>query len=37
MIRIKQRMEEQEVERTMLEIDYHRIKYLEYMLPNGKS
>lgn len=30
-------MDEQTLEKTMLEIDYHAIKTLEHMLPNGKK
>jgi len=34
---IHHQMEEQALERVMLEIDYHRKKSLEYILPNGKK
>lgn len=34
---VHHQMEEQELEKTMLEIEYHAIKTLEYMLPNGKK
>lgn len=30
-------MDEQTLEKTLLEIDYHAIKTLEHMLPNGKK
>lgn len=30
-------MEEQALEKAMLEIDYHAIRTLEHMLPNGKK
>lgn len=35
--RVHRQMEEQALERIMLEIDYHVIKTLEHMLPNGKK
>lgn len=34
---IHHQMEEQILERVMLEIDYHAIRTLEHMLPNGKK
>lgn len=34
---VHHQMEEQALEKTMLEIDYHTIKTLEHMLPNGKK
>lgn len=34
---IHHQMEEQALEKAMLEIDYHTIKTLEHMLPNGKK
>lgn len=34
---VHHQMEEQVLEKAMLEIDYHAIKTLEYMLPNGKK
>ena len=34
---VHHQMEEQALEKAMLEIDYHAIKTLEYMLPNGKK
>lgn len=34
---IHHQMEEQALEKAMLEIDDHTIKILEYMLPNGKK
>ena len=30
-------MEETELEKTMLEINYHTIRTLEHVLPNGKK
>lgn len=35
--RVHHQMEEQALEKAMFEIDYHAIKTLEYMLPNGKK
>lgn len=34
---VHHQMEEKALERTMLEIDYHAIKTLEHILPNGKK
>lgn len=34
---IHHQIEEEELERAMLEIDYHRVRSLEYKLPNGKK
>lgn len=34
---VHHQMEEQELEKAMLEINYHAIKTLEHMLPNGKK
>ena len=34
---VHHQMEEQALEKAMLEIDYHAIKTMEYMLPNGKK
>lgn len=34
---VHHQMEEHALEKAMLEIDYHLIKTLEYMLPNGKK
>lgn len=34
---VHHQMEEQALEKAMLEIDYHAIKTLEHMLPNGKK
>lgn len=34
---VHHQMEEQELERAMLEIGYHAIKTLEHLLPNGKK
>lgn len=34
---VHHQMEKQALEKTMLEIDYHTIKTLEHMLPNGKK
>lgn len=34
---VHHQMEEQALEKAMLEINYHTIKTLEYMLPNGKK
>ena len=34
---VHNQIEEQALKKTMLEIDYHAIKALEYMLPNGKK
>lgn len=34
---VHHQMEEQALERAMLEIDYHAIRTLEHMLPNGKK
>lgn len=35
--RVHCQMEEETLEKTMLEIDFHTIKKLEHMLPNGKK
>ncbi len=35
--RVHYQMEEQELEKVMLEINYHIIRTLEHMLPNGKK
>ena len=34
---VHHQMEERELEKAMLEIDYHAIRTLEHMLPNGKK
>lgn len=34
---VHHQMEEQELEKSMLKIDYHVIRTLEHMLPNGKK
>lgn len=34
---VHHQMDEQSLEKTMLEIDYHSVKTLEHMLPNGKK
>lgn len=34
---VHHQMEEQELEKAMLEINYHAIRTLEHMLPNGKK
>ena len=34
---VHHQMEEQTLEKAMLEIDYHVIRTLEHMLPNGKK
>ena len=34
---VHHQMEEKALEEAMLEINYHPIKTLEYMLPNGKN
>ena len=34
---VHHQMEEQALEKAMLEIDYHAIRILEHMLPNGKK
>ena len=34
---VHHQMEEQELEKAMLEINYHSIRILEHMLPNGKK
>lgn len=34
---VHHQMEEQALEKAMLEIDYHAIRTLEHMLPNGKK
>ncbi len=34
---VHHQMEEQALEKAMLEIDYHAIRTLAYMLPNGKK
>lgn len=34
---VHHQMKEQELEKAMLEINYHSIKTLEYILPNGKK
>ena len=34
---VHHQMEEHELEKAMLEIDYHAIRTLEHMLPNGKK
>lgn len=35
-IQVHHQMEEQELEKAMLEINYHAIRTLEHILPNGK-
>ncbi len=34
---VRHQMEEHTLEKAMLEIDYHAIKTLEHLLPNGKN
>lgn len=37
MEQVHHQMEEQALEEVMIEIDYHVIRTLEHMLPNGKK